>query len=54
MDDKNRRDDNYDRQRVASDPERTERSDDKSRRADQASRKEPLTRREREERWPVD
>ena len=55
MDQRDRRDDEQDRSRSASNPESDDASsrDDLSRRREEAGSRPPLTRRERDERWPI-
>jgi hypothetical protein len=53
QDRRDRRDDVHDRKRVATKRDTNERVDDEPRRYAPATRDEQLTRREREERWPV-
>ena len=53
MNEQERRDDMHDHKRVATERDKNERGDDESRRYDRSTRSEQLTRREREERWPV-
>jgi hypothetical protein len=53
MNKQERRDDLYDHKRVATERDKNERGDDESPRYDRSTRNEQLTRREREERWPV-
>jgi hypothetical protein len=52
MDEENRRDDSA-RKRMATEPDEIERDEDQARRREESRRNEQLTRREREERWPV-
>jgi hypothetical protein len=54
MNEQNQRDDIHDRKRVATERDGNNRGDDESRRHDPPARTDQLTRREREERWPVD